>query len=60
MSRWLVYKMHAVCFAGVQEGGPDQQLIKKLYEELMDIDPMRKGYYIDALEGKANVVTRPV
>lgn len=52
--------MHAVCFAGVQEGGPDQQLIKKLYEELMDIDPMRKGYYIDALEGKANVVTRPV
>ncbi|CAL8463367.1 g2901 [Coccomyxa elongata] len=45
---------------GVQEGGPDQQLIRNLYGELMDIDPMRKGYYADALEGKANVVTRPV
>lgn len=46
--------------AGLEGGGTDQQVIKKLYEELMEIDPMRKGYYTDAVEGRANVVTRPV
>jgi geranylgeranyl transferase type-2 subunit alpha len=31
-----------------------------LYRELMDIDPLRKGFYKDALEGRAAVVTKAV
>ncbi|KAK9917835.1 hypothetical protein WJX75_008732 [Coccomyxa subellipsoidea] len=45
---------------GVQQGEADQQQIRGLYTDLMELDPMRKGYYKDALEGKAVVVTKPV
>lgn len=29
-----------------------------IYETLISIDPLRKGYYIDAMQGKAAHVTR--
>jgi hypothetical protein len=48
------------CSTGVQQGEADQQQIRGLYTDLMELDPMRKGYYKDALEGKAVVVTKPV
>ena len=31
---------------------------QRIYETLIDIDPLRKGYYMDALQGKAAQVTR--
>lgn len=31
---------------------------QEIYQELLDIDPMRKGYYVDAMQGKAAQVTR--
>ncbi len=49
-----------MCLAGVEQEGSAQQQIRDLYTELMELDPMRRGYYKDALEGKAAVVTRPV
>ena len=33
---------------------------KDLYKELMIVDPHRKGFYADALEGRAAVVTKAV
>ncbi len=32
--------------------------IRQLYGELTEIDPLRKGYYQDCLQGKAHVVLR--
>ena len=31
---------------------------QRIYETLIDIDPLRKGYYMDAMQGKAAQVTR--
>lgn len=31
---------------------------QRMYETLIDIDPLRKGYYMDAMQGKAAQVTR--
>ena len=31
---------------------------QRIYETLVDIDPLRKGYYMDAMQGKAAQVTR--
>ena len=39
-------------------GGGKEQL-KELYRELIEIDPMRKGYYNDALVGNAAVLVQP-
>ena len=33
--------------------------LKELYEELIQIDPLRTGYYQDALAGNAGVLVRP-
>lgn len=30
---------------------------QRIYETLIDIDPLRRGYYIDAMQGKAAQVT---
>lgn len=30
----------------------------RIYETLTEIDPMRRGYYLDAMQGKAAQVTR--
>ncbi len=32
---------------------------RSIYGQLVDIDPMRRGYYEDARAGKANVVLNP-
>ncbi len=41
-------------------GGEDaehvRQEVRRIYERLMKLDPMRAGYYQDALDGKAFVV----
>ena len=31
-----------------------------IYRELLEVDPVRRGYYLDELEGRAQVVTRPL
>lgn len=30
-----------------------------IYRELLEVDPLRRGYYLDELGGRAQVVTRP-
>lgn len=30
------------------------------YRDLLEVDPLRRGYYLDELEGRAQVVTRPL
>ena len=32
--------------------------VAALYRRLMELDPMRRGYYADAIEGKAFVVVQ--
>lgn len=32
--------------------------VKSIYERLIELDPMRRGYYRDALEGRAFVVVQ--
>lgn len=32
--------------------------IRQLYRELSEVDPLRKGYYQDCLQGKAHVVLK--
>ena len=44
---------------GARSAGSGRQEVVRLYKELMGIDALRKGYYEDALEGRAAVVTRP-
>jgi geranylgeranyl transferase type-2 subunit alpha len=34
--------------------------VKGIYRRLMEIDPMRKGYYQDAVDGKAFVVVQAI
>lgn len=45
-----------------QLSGPDSKDAKAeaqhIYQILLEIDPMRKGYYTDAMQGKAAQVTR--
>ena len=31
-----------------------------MYRELLEVDPLRRGYYLDELGGRAQVVTRPL
>ena len=31
-----------------------------IYRELLEVDPLRRGYYLDELEGRGQVVTRPL
>ena len=31
-----------------------------IYRELIKVDPLRRGYYMDELEGRARVVTQPL
>ena len=31
-----------------------------IYRELLEVDPLRQGYYVDELAGRAQVVTRPL
>ena len=41
------------------QGSEDSQAeAQEIYHKLLDIDPMRKGYYVDAMQGKAAQVTR--
>ena len=45
-----------------QLSGPDSETAQaeaqRMYQILLEIDPMRKGYYMDAMQGKAAQVTR--
>jgi geranylgeranyl transferase type-2 subunit alpha len=46
---------------GLCEPGVAEQLLEEvggIYRRLMDIDPMRKGYYQDAADGRAFVVVQ--
>lgn len=54
--------MMSLAGAASDEGrgsGESKSKLKELYTELIQIDPMRKGYYEDALAGKAAVLVRP-
>jgi geranylgeranyl transferase type-2 subunit alpha len=33
--------------------------VRGVYERLMALDPLRRGFYADALSGKARVVVQP-
>lgn len=39
-----------------EEGLPDD--VRDIYQQLITLDPMRRGYYQDALDGRAFVVTQ--
>jgi geranylgeranyl transferase type-2 subunit alpha len=45
---------------GLCDGDPAALLedVKGIYRRLMELDPMRKGYYQDAVDGKAFVVVQ--
>ena len=43
----------------VEGPGQSKERLKELYRELIEIDPMRKGYYLDALVGNASVLVHP-
>lgn len=54
--------MFALSEAGenkVEGAEESKKKLKELYEELIQIDPLRKGYYQDALAGNAGVLIRP-
>lgn len=50
------------CMAGAERQESDDEGCKRrleqLYTELAEVDPKRKGYYDDALAGKASVLVR--
>lgn len=43
----------------VEGPGQSKERLEELYKELIGIDPMRKGYYLDALAGNASVLVHP-
>ena len=62
LTNQLLTVLKTACIAGAEQQESDNEgctrRLKQLYTELAEIDPKRKGYYDDALAGKASVLVQ--